>query len=496
MNSTFIFISAPPNSGKTHDSLNTLIEAGSGWYLAPLRLLAYEIYDRLNAQGVLCNLVTGEERIEVQGASITAATIEMFNPNHSGRCIIIDEAQMLANADRGWAWTRALMEAKTPEIHVISSSTACRLIEKLAEAAAISLSVIEHERLTPIEVAPRAWSLNKLPPQTILVAFSRRMVLQLKQELQDKGRKVSVVYGALPPEVRRRQADRFANRETEICVATDAVGMGLNLPADNVCFYEITKYDGRDTRYLKPSEVQQIGGRAGRFGLSQAGLVSVIEREDYSRLRQLFYAKQEILEFARVAPTLEDIKLLPGSLHERLKKWAMLDSIPEHLKGIIKTADLNEPIELSGMLRDREVEELGLSAAMKIINAPTRLESRPYWRECVTAILSRATMPLPPRPPKQIRDDVDLQGTEASIGCADIYLWLSQRREFQFSGPDAKTVREVRRDWAANIDHALLRQIKAVRQCSRCGKRLPSSHPYGICTECYRKRRRYHYYYD
>src|SRR5205814_4964475 len=108
--------------------------------------------------------------------------------------------------------------------------------------------VVEHERLAPIELAKDPWSLELMPNRTILVAFSRRVVLSLKTELEMLKRKVSVVYGNLPPEVRRRQADRFAEGKTEICVATDAVGMGLNLPADYVCFFETEKFDGKMMR--------------------------------------------------------------------------------------------------------------------------------------------------------------------------------------------------------------------------------------------------------
>ena len=218
-----------PNSGKTYDALQALKQAGSGWYLAPLRLLAYEIFDRLNDDGVPCSLLTGEEYIPVDGATITAATIEMFNPASSGECVIIDEAQMLADSDRGWAWTRAMMESMSPEMHIIGPPTARTLMEVLASAAEIPYEVIEHQRLAPIQVAKRHFTLESLPRHTILVAFTRQGVLDLKTKLERLGRSVSVVYGSLPPEVRRRQADRFADGETDICVATDAVGMGLEL---------------------------------------------------------------------------------------------------------------------------------------------------------------------------------------------------------------------------------------------------------------------------
>ncbi|NJL55971.1 hypothetical protein HC928_12840 [bacterium] len=272
-NQRIILHIGPPNSGKTHDALERLKQASAGWYLSPLRLLAYEVFDRLNHDGIYCSLLTGEEYIPVPEATVTAATIEMFNPENSGDVVIIDEAQMLADKDRGWAWTRALMEAEAPEIHVIGPQTVQHLIERLAAGAAIPFEVVQHERLTPIQVAETHSPIDRLPPKTILVAFSRRTVLHLKTELESMKRKVSVVYGSLPPEVRRKQADRFANGETDICIATDAVGMGLNLPADYVCFYELDKFDGTSVRTLTPSEVQQIGGRAGRYGYSQAGEV-------------------------------------------------------------------------------------------------------------------------------------------------------------------------------------------------------------------------------
>jgi len=475
----------PPNSGKTHDALNALAQAGSGWYLGPLRLLAFEVFDRLNARGVPCNLLTGEEHIPIPGARITAATIEMFNANISGDCVIIDEAQMLADPDRGWAWTRALMEAQAPEIHVIGPYTAESLIRKLAEAAAIPMAVQDHERLAPIRVADKPWPLYALPPRTILVAFSRRMVLFLKSELEHLRRSVSVIYGNLPPEVRRKQSDRFANGETEICVATDAVGMGLNLPADYVCFYEVEKFDGQQMRTLKPAEVQQIGGRAGRFGISASGEVGATTRYNLRTVSDLFYAEADPLVFARVAPTVEDIEMLPGILADRLQQWASLESIPDNLRGVLTMADLSEQIELARMLDEDEVRDLGLATAIKLTNAPTRETTRWYWRECATAILSTRAMPLPPSPPPQIRDDLHLEDAEHSINCADIYLWLASRREFDWFAPHEEQVRKERTEWSALIDLALLRRIDSARRCSRCNRRLPPHHAYSICDDCY-----------
>ncbi|HVO44465.1 MAG TPA: helicase-related protein, partial [Aggregatilineales bacterium] len=483
----------PPNSGKTYEALEALVRAGSGWYLAPLRLLAYEIFDRLNQQGVRCNLLTGEEYIPVDGAVFTASTIEMFNPQDSGECVIIDEAQMLADPDRGWAWTRAMMEAQSPEIRVIGPPVARGLIEKLAGTAAIPLEIIEHRRLSPLEVADKPWPLEALPERTILVAFSRRMVLQLKTELERYRRKVSVVYGNLPPEVRRKQADRFADGQTEICVATDAVGMGLNLPADRVCFFEMEKFDGKNLRILTPSEVHQIGGRAGRYGLSTIGEVGTTNRRNLKLLRQLFATEPLILTHARVAPVVLDLEMIPGSLAHRFAQWAELQSIPDSLRGVVKPADIDERIALARLLTDAEVDQLGLESSVRLVNAPTREDSRPYWLECAHSILGERPMPLPPEAPFQIDNAHDLEEVEQSITCADIYLWLAHRPEFAYFAPDTEYIRTVRMEWSMSIDAALLRQLDTAPRCVNCQRPLPLGHRYPLCDNCFAHRNDYYW---
>jgi ATP-dependent RNA helicase SUPV3L1/SUV3 len=475
----------PPNSGKTHDALLALEEAGSGWYLAPLRLLAYEIFDRLNQRGTPCNLLTGEEYIPIAGATITAATIEMFNPHHSGELVIIDEAQMLADPDRGWAWTRALMEANSPDIHIIAPAYAQDLIQNLASSANIELEVIEHKRLAPIKIAERHFQLRDLQPKTLLIAFSRQNVLDLKMALEDMGRNVSIIYGALPPEVRRKQSDRFANGETEICVATDAVGMGLNLPADYVCFYELEKFDGRGVRFLNVTEVQQIGGRAGRFGYGEIGMVSTMSKRDLRLLNKLFYGEPRPLTHARIAPTVEDLALIPGTLAHQLIEWSELQSIPDKLRDKVKTADLSERIELAKMLTPKEVEYLGLAAAMKLINAPTNKNTRSYWRDCATSILTQFRMSLPLFPPTEINNSIDLEVTELAINKADIYLWLSHREEFASYAPEHVTVRALRNQWSIRIDDALVNKLRMERKCPQCGRHLPLGYRYRICENCY-----------
>jgi hypothetical protein len=182
--------------------------------------------------------------------------------------------------------------------------------------------------------------------------------------------------------------------------------------------------------------------------------------------------------------------MLPGSLAARLAQWAELQSIPDSLRGAIKTADMTSRIELAMMLADAEVEQLGLDAALKLVNAPARQNSQIYWRECASAILAYHPMPFPPVAPTKIVNDGDLEYTETSIACADVYLWLSRRPEFGGYAPEEAEVREIRGMWSAEIDAALLRKLDMTRRCPECGRLLPANHPHRLCDHCFFERRR------
>ncbi len=461
----------PTNSGKTHDALLELAAAGTGWYLAPLRLLAREMFERLNKMGVYCNLLTGEERINVPGATLTAATVEMFNPAESGNCVVIDEAHMVGDEQRGWAWTRAIVGANAPQLRVITAPHGLNLLKKIFENRGIETQILYHERLVPLDVADEPWTLENLPPRSILIAFSRRDVLRLKYILQQMGRLVSVVYGALPPEVRLRQAQRFAMQETEVCVATDAVGMGLNLPADNVVFSTLTKFDGREQRRINANECQQIAGRAGRYGLSEKGWVNGLDGDLLRQIRHLIGQSVPPVEYARLAPRTDEIELLEGDLAQRLTTWRQLNAIPDELRDIVSSTDLEDKIELAHFLSYEDLMYLGIDRALTLVNAPTRKESWEYWVECATAILRDETMPLPPPPPNDIREGQSLKQAETAMACMDIFLWLSYRDPFKHLAEGPQVVVEQREELAQQIDLALMRRFDPNIRGRRRGRR-------------------------
>lgn len=452
----------PTNSGKTHDALVELANAGSGWYLAPLRLLARENFERLNRMGVYCSLLTGEERIDVPGSTFTAATVEMFNPNRSGNCVVVDEAHMIADDQRGWAWTQALVKSEAPQLHIISAPHGLNLLTRIFDNMGVEIQTMYHERLVPLEVAPEAWPLKKLPQRTILIAFTRRDVLRLKYTLQQYGRSVSVVYGALPPEVRLKQADRFAKGEVEICVATDAVGMGLNLPADNVVFSTLQKFDGKQRRRINAGELQQIAGRAGRFGFSELGLVGGIDKPILETIRRLIKEPIPDLTAARVAPRTDEIALLEGDLAQRLEYWQQLNAIPDSLRHILTSTDMDDRLELAKMLSFDDLTKLGVEKALLLVSAPVRTESQEYWVECATAILSDRPLPTPPPSPRVISEGDSLKYAEMVMSCIDVYLWLAYREPFQHFVDDTQPIIKQREDLTFEMDVALMKRFNPV----------------------------------
>jgi ATP-dependent RNA helicase SUPV3L1/SUV3 len=235
----------PTNSGKTYSALKALSRAGTGVYAGPLRLLAHEVWERLNlgsvgdlnGQGRECNLLTGEERrIVSEDAGLVSCTVEMIPTTAVGGepwdVVVIDEIQMLGDAQRGGAWTNALLGVKAREVHLCGDETTVALLSALIPTLGDTVTVHRYNRLTPLQVADTSlegdW--NKIQKGDCVVTFSRTNIFSVKKQIESiAGKKCAVVYGALPPETRAEQAKDFNEGRAEVLVASDAVGMGLNL---------------------------------------------------------------------------------------------------------------------------------------------------------------------------------------------------------------------------------------------------------------------------
>ncbi|GLZ26389.1 hypothetical protein Pstu01_30580 [Stutzerimonas stutzeri] len=323
----WIALLGPTNSGKTHRSIEAMAAAEHAIYLSPLRLMALENQERIESMGVPCSLVTGEEEIIREGATHFCCTVEEFARfrHQHWDVVVVDEVQMMADPQRGWAWVDALVSAHTPKLMMTGPALIEPSLRTLCELCEDQLQAQRTKRLSPVEVAKHATTLERLEPGSLLVAFSRKLVLELKGMLESAGKSVSVVYGALSPEVRREQARRFREGEADIMVATDAVGMGLNLPAHTLCFYTDEKFDGIQNRQLKVQEVKQIGGRAGRFGHHDRGEITALDPQTLKSIRRLFNSPDAPVDLSQfqVRPSIDHLSAISELMGEPslLRSW-------------------------------------------------------------------------------------------------------------------------------------------------------------------------------
>lgn len=274
----FIFHVGPTNSGKSYGALKKFEQSNNACYLAPLRLLAWEVYDKFKNK-LAISLITGEEKNIKENGTHTSSTIEMTNYNEEYEIGIIDEIQMLADEQRGGSWTKALLLLNAKTIYLCGDESVLNLLKKILKVTGDELEIVYHKRKTPLNLINKPISLNNLEKGDALIVFSRKNIYYYKELLEkDYNKKVSVVYGMLSPEVRKEEAERFVNGDTDILIATDAIGMGLNLPIKRVIFSTIEKYYNKQTYILNNSEIKQISGRAGRYGLHEDGLFGLLDQ--------------------------------------------------------------------------------------------------------------------------------------------------------------------------------------------------------------------------
>ncbi|KAF2228096.1 P-loop containing nucleoside triphosphate hydrolase protein [Elsinoe ampelina] len=264
----------PTNSGKTYHALKSLEAAHSGMYAGPLRLLAHEVYVRMNAKGKRTLLLTGEERRAPDNTStdfaISSCTVEMLDLNRVVDVAVIDEIQMLGSQERGWAWTQALLGVQAKELHLCGEARTVPIIQELCAMIGEKPIIHTYDRLSPLEMDKQSLDgdLSKLRKGDCIVSFSVMGIHALRKVIEEQtGKKVAIVYGGLPPETRAQQARLFndPDNDYDYLVASDAIGMGLNLSIKRVIFETTTKFNGQDRQTIPLADMKQIAGRAGRY---------------------------------------------------------------------------------------------------------------------------------------------------------------------------------------------------------------------------------------
>lgn len=313
----------PTNSGKTYHALRALAGARHGCYAGPLRLLATEIFLRFNRGDIapvgqdpslkhprVCNLLTGEDvKVLDEDAGLMSCTVEMLPLTQKFDVVVIDEIQMLANPERGNGWTQALVGLNAEEIHLCGEESAVELVQKLVEPTGDEIIVHRYDRLTPLQMAPESLrgELKGVKPGDCVVAFSRNQIFAIKALIEERtGLRCAVAYGKLPPEVRVEQASKFNQGDGEypVLVASDAIGMGLNLKIKRIIFSTVKKWNGFRDEVVPLSEIKQIAGRAGRYGMhgpDSIGTVTVLSQTDYRVVESAMQTPVPNLETAVIA---------------------------------------------------------------------------------------------------------------------------------------------------------------------------------------------------
>lgn len=482
----------PTNSGKTYGAMERLAAVESGCYLAPLRLLALEGQEALETRGRPCSLVTGEERDIRPGAGFVSSTIEMVNTSRVWGACVIDEIQMIGDADRGWAWTQAVAGVAAPEIIMTGSADAIPYIQRLADAMGEELEVVEFTRKSPLRTQEERVPMAGVKKGDALIAFSRRDVMGLRRDLLERGNSVAVIYGALSPEVRRAEARRFRDGSADVLIATDAIGMGLNLPVARVVFSTTRKFDGREQRELNASEIRQIGGRAGRFGMQEDGRVAVLEGESINPIRRALTTPPVPPQDPRswISPNLIHVEAIASELGTDSLAKVLRTAGQELLRAnqTFRMTDLEQRIQ-AAIAVDKARLPLGVRDMLSRCPIDTRdqnaLRLLNRWATNQGREMPNAAPDEADRFIGEVGTDVELEKAERAVKELTSYAWLAYR--FPDAYPEMDLCLERRARLNAFIERTLAERSIA-RACPVCGTRLKANHRFRVCESCHSAR--------
>ena len=355
---TVTAILGPTNTGKTHYAVERMLARSSGVIGLPLRLLAREIYDRIVMQkgAAQCALITGEEKIIPPKARYFVCTVEAMPLERKFAFLAVDEVQLIANHERGHIFTDRVLHARGFEETLLLGAETARAV---LHALVPKIRFEHRQRFSVLSYAGRT-KLTRLPKRSVIVAFSSAEVYALAELIRRFRGGAAVVMGGLSPRTRNAQAELFQSGDVDFLVATDAVGMGLNLDTDHVAFAALDKFDGRRRRMLTAMEAAQIAGRAGRFrndgSFGTTGdclpmddeLIKRIEHHDFEPLNYAQW-RNSALDFSSLE-TLSETLHTPRK-HKRLRRikgaddeaaYERMIAIDDVVNRIIKPSDVKQ----------------------------------------------------------------------------------------------------------------------------------------------------------
>ena len=485
MKRRFILHLGPTNSGKTYEGVGRLHGARNGIYLGPLRLLAAEQFETLNLQDVPCSLVTGEEQIWVPGSRVQSSTVEMADLKQHYDVAVIDECQMIADRDRGGAWTAAILGLCADEIHLCASPDAEGLLTGIIEDCGDALTIVRHHRMTPLEVEKGGFEFPaSVKPGDALIVFSKARVHAVAAELRRKGWRVALIYGALPPDVRRDQAERFQSGDAEVVVSTDAIAMGMNLPIERVVFLESEKFDGDIVRPLLDSEIKQIAGRAGRYGKYDVGYVNAFGFKGTvarALARPLLPVTEAVIGFP------ESLLGIPLPLTQIIRQWLGMKD-----RGCFSKASAARMETLAAMLETRRTDKRLLYRFICIPFDETDPDLLARWRAMYQAEREHRHIDVISQLPDYLDPEACtvelLDALEADYRRCDLYYNYA-RLFLEDPEPVLDAIQRRKSLISDGIIHVLSTQRLRQKTCPSCNKYLPWNWPYRLCDHCYGRAR-------
>lgn len=455
-----IFHSGPTNSGKTYNALQSFMKAETGVYCGPLKLLAVEVFNRTNAEGVLCDLITGEEKIfanKENSSNHVSCTVEMISTQNVYDVAVIDEIQMIRDSQRGYAWTRALLGLQAKEIHLCGESAAINIIREVLTSIGEKVEVKTYDRLSPLEIAPKALgSLENVENGDCIVCFSKKKLFNICLELEKLGKQFAVIYGSLPPQTKLKQAERFNNPNDpcKILVATDAVGMGLNLSIKRIIFSTMHKTsvnsnEEKELELISTSMALQIAGRAGRYKSgSDLGYATTLLNDDLPILKSILKDTVQPITSLGLFPNAEQLELFAYHLPKATLK-ELIDifvSVCQVDTSNYFMCDLGAFKQLAEL-----IQHIPLTMANRYVlcTAPVDLNNQficTMYLKFARAIAENEPMNFDElskyleTPFNQPRKIPDLVYLESVFDIFDLYLWLGCR--FNLIFPDSDLVKD------------------------------------------------------
>lgn len=475
MQRRFVLHIGGTNTGKTYAGFQRLKAVGSGVYLAPLRLLALEAQETLLDAGVACSLSTGEEEDVRSGDTHMASTVEKLALGKRYEVAVIDECQMIADSHRGYAWTRAILGVLAPEIHLCAAPEAEGLLVRIIKSCGDSYTIERHQRATPLHCMTYPLDPRYVQPGDALITFTKKSVLLLAEELRRGGKEPAIIYGALPYATRRKQIDRFARGELRYIVSTDAIGMGMNLPIRRVIFMETEKFDGVRRRKLRPEEIRQIAGRAGRRGMYATGYVGAVRELDF--IKAGMEAPIEPLEYGVVGFS-ELILQTEFDLLEVLREWNRIPTVEPYRK-------LNVSRYISVLSKIRKVGfHLSRQQELQAASIPFDETVEALWDLFFQFLYhwqAWGDIDLP-KPPEE-----EATLPQLELYCKKLDLYFSFAKAFDCP-VEMDSLRYYREDSADRINEILLHQLQSnLRFCAICGKAMPAKRRARICKDCFKE---------